>query len=81
MTKCKFKLQPVWHETEVVMDGRTVLVSERPACLLLRLKGTRQTLMLPWNVAYVRAAFLYSENARATKKKRRRAVQRGVLAR
>jgi hypothetical protein len=80
MTHIKFKIRPVWHETDIVIDGRPCLVSERPACLLLRLKGTRSTLMLPWGVAFIKAAMLRAEaQVKSKVGRRRRSVTRGTL--
>jgi hypothetical protein len=60
MTRVRFRSKPCWHESEVIdwQTGRTFCVAESPAALLIRLKGKRQTLSLPWSIAYLRAATL-----------------------
>jgi len=80
MTRIKYRMRPIWHETGLVesTSGRPYLVAESPAELLLRLKGTRQTLRLPWNVAFLRAATLAAAMGRLNKINRRRAVKRGI---
>ncbi len=79
MGQIKFTESPQWHETGVVGDhGRQILVALQPKCLLLRLKGLRATLELPFGVAYVRAAFLESDAQRA-KKGTSHTVRRGAL--
>jgi len=75
----------VWHETGLVdsHSGRPYLVAESPASLLIRLKGTRQVLSLPWNIAYLRAATLAAAMIRLNKinkRRKNRAVRRGSLA-
>lgn len=80
MTKVKQRLRPVWHETQTVIDGRPLCVAERPTCVMLRLKGTRQTLMLPWSVAFIKAATIRAtEIARAKANRRTTSVKRGGL--
>lgn len=77
MTKCRHKIRPVWHETATIIDGRPLCVAERPSCVFLRLKGTRQTLMLPWGVAFIKAATNRAQEQ--AKAKTRRTVKRGVI--
>jgi hypothetical protein len=79
MTKCKAKIRPTWHETNTVIDGRALCIAERPSCLLMRLKGTRTTLMLPWSTAHLRAAVLRADQQAMVKRRRRTPVARGRL--
>ena len=53
MTKIRYRINPVWHETNLVdsQSGRPFCVAERPSHLLIRLKGTRTVVSLPWNIA------------------------------
>ena len=64
MTKVKYKSRPVWHETHTAdrMTGRLFLIAESPGALLIRLKGTRQVLDLPWSLCYLRAATLKGDD-------------------
>lgn len=79
MTKCKLKIRPVWHETATVVDGRALCVAERPSCILLRLKGTRTTLMLPWSTVFLRAAAMRAQEQVKAKLRRPGRVSRGLL--
>lgn len=80
MTRVRRRPRPVWHQTDVsVDDGRPLCVAERPTCLLLRPKGTRKFLMIPWSTVYLRAAVLRAEEQAKAKRNRRRTVARGVL--
>lgn len=83
MTRCKLKIRPVWHETSTIIDNRALCVAERPSCVLLRLKGTRTTLMLPWSAVFLRAATMRAQEQVKAKLNRRgsrgRNVARGVL--
>lgn len=56
MTKIKYKIKPTWRETGMDYDGRPMLIAQTPSNILLRLKGTRQVLELPYSIAYLRAA-------------------------
>lgn len=83
MTRIRYKSKPVWHETGQ-LDGithRPYLVAESPAALLIRLKGTRTVLELPWSMAYLRAATLRATldalNKINARRKRRHQVTRG----
>jgi hypothetical protein len=73
MTACKFKLKPTWHQTGADCQGRAICVAESPHNLLLRLKGTRQILRLPWGVALVKAAMLEASAARLRRINERKA--------
>jgi len=76
MTKVRYKSNPTWHETHTVTDGRAICVAETPSNLLLRLKGTRQILELPWSMAYLRAATMRAQLNRLQKFNERRARSR-----
>jgi hypothetical protein len=85
MTRIKRRTKPIWHETGLLdsLSGRPFLVAEAPTELLIRLKGTRQVLSLPWNIAWLRAATLAATMNRLNKinaKRRRASVRRGALA-
>ena len=82
MTRIKYRDKPVWHETGLHYDGRAIAVAESPAKLLLRLKGTRQVLEIPWTVAFIRAAMMKAASIADEKKRNRknRGTRRGVFA-
>lgn len=77
MTKIKLRAKPIWHETRMFEGGRELVVAETPVNLLMRRKGTRQVLQLPWNIAYLRAATLKAAQLRLDKINRKKAVKRG----
>lgn len=80
MTPIRFKSKPVWHETGIIdrMSGRAFAVAETPAALLVRLKGTRTVLELPWSVAYLRAAQLKAALLNLQKINRKRGSNNNV---
>jgi hypothetical protein len=80
MTQIRYRHRPVWHETGLIdsHSGRKLCVAESPAALLIRLKGTRQQLELPWNIAWFRAATLKAAVLRLGKINKRRQVKRGL---
>jgi hypothetical protein len=73
MTKIKYREKPVWHETSWIdgATGRVMLVAETHHSLLVRLKGTRQVLSLPWGVVFIRAAWAEASRVAREKKKLR----------
>lgn len=75
MTEIKYKSKPVWHETGLRDSGtgRAYCVAESPTALLIRLKGTRQVLTLPWTVAYIKAAWGEAARQRLIKINERKA--------
>lgn len=75
MTRIRFKPRPTWWESGHVdgASGRVVLVAVEPSSLLLRLKGTRQVLRLPFGVAFIRAAWLEAARIRMEKMNARKA--------
>jgi hypothetical protein len=77
MTSIRYRSKPVWHETGMHESGRPLLVAESPCNLLIRRKGTRQVLSLPWTMAYLRAATLEAARIRLEKINKRRSVKRG----
>jgi hypothetical protein len=80
MTRMKLKAHPTWHETGCLdrQSKRPILAAEEPQCLLLRLKGTRQILRLPWNTAWTRAAWIAGGVALQERCRRRR-IRRGIF--
>jgi hypothetical protein len=73
MTTIRWKASPVWHETAMHERGRPILVAESPGQLLVRLKGTRQVLGIPWTLVYLRAAQMQAQQVRMEKVKARKA--------
>ena len=59
--------------------GRVYCIAETPSAMLVRLKGTRQVLALPWPDAYLKAAMLKAAETKANKVKR--TFRRGALRR
>lgn len=85
MTQLRFTDSPRWRETQAAVAytagrRRAVLVALQPAALLLRLKGTRQVLTLPFGNAYLRAAILAADESRAAKREARKR-KRGAACR
>jgi hypothetical protein len=78
VTEIKFKINPTWHQTGMVdsYTGRAYLVAETPANLLIRLKGTRQVLKLPWGMAYLRAAYTEAARLRMEKMNAKKAARK-----
>lgn len=77
MTLLRFTPRPRWRETQASVAftagrRRAVLVALQPAAMLLRLKGTRQVLSLPFGNAFLRAAFLAADEKRNAKRETRR---------
>jgi hypothetical protein len=81
VTVIKNRMRPVWHATAMVdrHTGRVLVVAETPCNLLVRLKGCRQALRLPWPLAYLRAATCEANSLRLEKINKRRSVRRGAL--
>jgi len=79
MTRIKYKHKPVWHESGLLdrQSGRMFCVAETPVNLLIRLKGTRTILELPWSLAYLRAAYLKAALNNLNKANRKLSVTRG----
>lgn len=78
MTAIKFKQKPRWRETAVVdsMTRRLIVVACEPQSILLRLKGTRQVLRVPFGVAFLRGAMLEAARIRMEKINARKARRR-----
>lgn len=74
------KDKPTWHETGLTdhSTGRKICVAETPVNLLVRLKGTRTALQLPWSLAYLKAADLTAMELMKQRKQRRASVRRGL---
>ena len=83
MTIVKRRDNPVWHDTGLLDrgSGRTYLVAETPMQLLMRMKGTRTVVKLPWNIAYMRAAWIEAERIKRERLQNRKArsVKRGMI--
>lgn len=80
MTCIRRRIRPVWHQTEIVYDGRPLLVAETPHAVLLRRKGTRLTLSVPWAIAYLKGASIKAQLNALEKqnRKRRQRAESGV---
>lgn len=72
MTRITYSAAPRWRETEVVTRdaGRTrpLIVALEPTALLVRLKGTRMTLRMPYSTAFSQAAAMEARRRAAEKK-------------
>lgn len=70
MTSIKYT-PPRWRQTEVLTrDGTAqgpIVVALEPSALLLRIKGRRQVLRLPFTLAYTKAAQIAAAAARLEK--------------
>lgn len=81
MTKLKHRAKPLWRETMLLGErGQPYVVALQPEGLLIRRKGSRKPLLLPYGIAFVKAAMIQANKDRAEKKQRRSKVKRGVLA-
>jgi hypothetical protein len=81
LTRIRYRSKPVWHETGLIdASGRPYCVAETPASLLVRLKGTRQVLALPWSLAYLKAAWLEAARIRLEKINARKARKKARAA-
>jgi len=82
MTKTRYRQKPVWHETAAAYGAagksRAICVAESATALLVKLKGTRTVLSLPYTTAYERAAALAADLSVCVVP-RRRNVKRGQL--
>lgn len=76
MTQIRFNPKPRWRESNVITRDRgrirQILVAAEPDSLLIRLKGTRGVLRLPYGVAYTRAAVLAADQVRRDRKEAKR---------
>lgn len=73
MTKMKPRIKPIWHESHMAERGREICAAESPHNCLLRLKGTRQVLAIPWSAIYLWAARHEAEQVRKAKVAARKA--------
>lgn len=82
VTRVKYRSRPVWHETALFdhSSGRAYCVAETPVNLLVRLKGTRQVLKLPWSLAYLKAAWIEAASIRLEKINARKARRKARAA-
>lgn len=79
MTTIRYKMTPTWHQTGLTdsASGRPYCVAETPANLLIRLKGTRQVLKLPWTLVYLKAAWVEAARLKLEKINARKAKKKG----
>lgn len=71
MTRLTYQPSPRWRETEVIVRDRRIrplVVALQPAAVVIRLKGNRSTVSLPWSLAYQFACRLEADRRRAEKK-------------
>lgn len=82
MTRIKYKAKPVWHETGLLdkSSGRFYCVAETPANLLLRMKGTRQVLSIPWSVVFIKAAWMEAARLKLAKKTAKAEARKGKVS-
>lgn len=78
MTPIRFRMKPTWHQTGTIDSGtnRPYVVAETPANLLIRLKGKRQVLRLPWTLCYLKAAWVEAARIKMDKVNARKAKQK-----
>jgi uncharacterized protein YqjF (DUF2071 family) len=80
MVELTYQAKPRWRKTETLTrDGGhvgVIVVALQPTALLLRIKGTRRVLSLPYSSAYTRAAILAADQVRTEKKLRRKGGRR-----
>jgi hypothetical protein len=73
MTRIKIRHKPIWHQSAACERGREILAAESPHNCLLRLKGTRGVLTIPWTAIYLWAARHEAEQVRKRKIEARKA--------
>lgn len=73
MTKIKFKAKKSFKESDAVFMGRSICIALEPECLVLRLKGTRTALFMPYVSAFFYAANAEAKRLREQKQKAREA--------
>lgn len=71
--------KPVVREVASGLAGPPLIVTLTLGGLELRVKGTRTRYLLPWELAYLRAAQLVADE-RIRAKRSRRVASRGLLA-
>ncbi len=79
MTRCRPFGKHVYHQTDSRCEGRPLLVAETADALLLRLKGCREVLALPWSIAHIKAAYLAADHKKQ-QQHRKSSIKRGILA-
>lgn len=77
--------RPVSREVQHTrgVTDRPLIVTLTEAGIMFREKGRRRELVLPYGVAYLRAAFLEADRARRSRRaspRNRRCTSRGLLA-
>lgn len=78
MFKMKPRDKPLWHESHAAEKGREICAAEAPHNCLLRLKGTRQVLSIPWSAIYLWAARHEAEAERKRKIEARKAKRKAA---
>lgn len=76
MTRMKQRERPIWHQSHAAERGREILAAESPHNCLLRLKGTRAVLHVPWTAIYLWAARHEAETKRKAKIEARKAKRK-----
>lgn len=76
MTSMKLRERPIWHQSHAAERGREILAAESPHNCLLRLKGTRAVLKVPWTAIYLWAARNEAEQKRKAKIEARKAKRK-----
>ena len=76
MTNVRDRKRRPWYETNATCwergRRRAVCFKAEPDFVVLRLKGTRQALLLPWSAAYEKAAGLLADANRRERRARRK---------
>lgn len=76
MYKMKYRERAIWHQSQANERGREILAAESPHNCLLRLKGTRAVLQVPWTAIYLWAARHEAEAKRKAKIEARKAKRK-----
>jgi hypothetical protein len=76
MTRIKRDDKPRWRETAITERGRALCVANTPTELLIRAKGTRTVIPIPWALVWLRACELQALHLST----RRPRIRRGALA-
>ena len=77
MTSIRYRAKPLWRESSMHEKGRPILIAETPCNLLIRLKGLRQVMALPYGLLYTWASQVEAERVRKQKKAEREARRKG----
>ena len=74
----KIGITPRWRETHFSDRGRALCVALTPSNVLLRMKGTRTTLKLPWGIVLVKAAAVEASALRMQRIQERRLARKAA---